>query len=47
MKVTWDDLDDSSSEEEQSQGETTNMCFMAHTDSEVNDSESISPLSYD
>ena len=40
MKVTWDDLDDSSFEEEQSQEETTNMCFMTQTDSEVSDSES-------
>ena len=46
MKVTWDDSEDSSSEEEQSHGETTNMCFMAHSDSEESDSESISPLSY-
>ena len=35
MKVTWDDSDNSSSEDEQFQEETANMCFMVHADSEV------------
>ena len=47
MKVTLDDSDDSSSEEEQAQVEIANMCFMAHTYSEVSDSESTIHLSYD
>ena len=47
MKVTWYDLVNSSSEEEQSQEETFNMCFMEHIDSEVSDLKSIIPMSYD
>ena len=47
MKVTWDDSYDSSSEEEQSLEETANMCFMAHTTSEVSDSKTTIHLSYD
>ena len=37
MKVTWDDLEESSSDEEQFQNKTTNTCFVAHSDSEVSD----------
>ena len=47
MNVTWEDSEESSFDEEQSQSETTNMCFMAHPESEISDNESISPLSYD
>ena len=47
IKVTQLDSDDISSKEEQSQEETANMCFMAHTDSEVSDSKTTIHLSYD
>ena len=47
MKVTWKDSEECSSYEEKLQSETANMYYMAHSDSEVSDTESNSLLSYE